>query len=162
MIKIDFSKVKIYLSFLIDDKINHYRKMTDSKGNLRIRDWRYTIPRELMKYPYLYVCNKSDDQPDSSDLEIYRYFILPYDAHGHSENRTYPYPYRNKKGTSDRVNYVAPLENTDKYKELLITSRVGDGNVQIRLNRKIIKVFTDEELDVIDDELMAKEEEAHV
>ncbi len=136
--------------------------MTDSKGNLRIRDWRYTIPRELMKYPYLYVCNKSDDQPDSSDLEIYRYFILPYDAHGHSENRTYPYPYRNKKGTSDRVNYVAPLENTDKYKELLITSRVGDGNVQIRLNRKIIKVFTDEELDVIDDELMAKEEEAHV
>jgi hypothetical protein len=122
----------------------------------RIRDWRYTIPRELMKYPYIYVCNKSDESPDSPDLEIYRYFILPYEAH--SEHRPYPYPYRNKNGRSDRINHIAPLENTDEYKELLITSRVGDGNVQIRLNRKIIKVFTDEELDMIDNELMAKED----
>lgn len=118
----------------------------------------HPIPRELGKYNYIYASGGTKD-------EVFRHFVLPkevYDIYKEKAKAIYRFsdtfdshPFFFRK--NDRVNMIAPFENSYGYKMLLLTSCTSSNpdnrNCELRNKRKILKQFTTQELDIIEEEI---------
>jgi hypothetical protein len=118
----------------------------------------HPIPRELGKYNYIYASGSSKD-------EVVRYFIVPFEVYemykekanslfnGSYANERFPFLFRKK----DHVNMIAPPEDSYGYKMLLLTSCTSSNpdnrNCELRNKRKILKQFTTQELDIVEEEV---------
>ncbi len=118
----------------------------------------HPIPRELGKYNYIYASGNTKN-------EVRRHFIVPpevYESYKEKANtifhsgyawERFPFYFRKK----DRVNMIAPPEDSYGYKVLLLTSCTSSNpdnrNCELRNKRKIIKQFTTQELDIVEKEL---------
>lgn len=128
-------------------------------------DKNHPIPRELGKYNYIYASGSTKD-------EVYRHFVLPkedYEKYKEKAktdfrlafiNDTHSFYFRRK----DRVNMIAPFENSYGYKMLLLTSCTSSNpdnrNCELRNKRKILKQFTTQELDIIEEEIKEMDDES--
>lgn len=118
----------------------------------------HPIPRELGKYNYIYASGSSKD-------EVHRHFIVPkevYEIYKEKAKADFRLSFINDDHyfsfrRNDRVNKIAPLENSYGYKVLLLTSCTSSNpdnrNCELRNKRKILKQFTTPELDIVEEEL---------
>ncbi len=118
----------------------------------------HPIPRELGKYNYIYASG-------STKNEVFRHFVLPkkvYEIYKEKAKAIYRFsdtfdsnPFYFRK--NDRVNMIAPFENSYGFKMLLLTtctsSNPDNCNCELRNKRKILKQFTTSELNEIQKEL---------
>lgn len=118
----------------------------------------HSIPRELEKYNYIYASGSSKD-------EVKRYFIVPKEVYENYKEKAkinirlafiedkHPFFFRK----NDTVNMISPLENSYGYKILLLTSCTSsnpdNSNCELRNKRIILKQFTTQELDIIEEEM---------
>ena len=131
--------------------------------NLEDFDKYHPIPRELGKYNYIYGSGGKKD-------EVYRHFIVPktvYESYKSElniphKNRKHCFGYFNDDHSfcfrkNDEVNMISPLENSYGYKMILLTyhtsSNPDNRNCELRNKRKILKQFTTQELDIVEEEL---------
>lgn len=130
--------------------------------NIEDFDKYHPIPRELGKYNYIYASGSTKD-------EVHRHFIVPkevYEKYKEKAKADFCLAFINDDhsfyfGKKNRLNMIAPFENSYGYKLLLLTactsSNPDNRNCELRNKRKILKQFTTQELDLIQEELDEKE-----
>ncbi len=119
-------------------------------------DYLYIIPNELEPYNYIYSSGYNSN-------DVVRYFILPKDLYikykdiAQLNNFYVPSDEDDSNGflyqKNDKINRISPYENSNGYKSLLLSVVVKGENAEIRNKRRIIKKFSNEELDLIQNEL---------